>query len=187
MPYDEIDETELLANWFVDTESEESDEIDASKFVLPAHPTHHKPGSAGKVAVLRRRLELGEEFWHPSDEQDLIKTPGFLKFVAPTVPKPDVKVVTYVFDWLKAADEIVQRRDQSAEVVTIGDDITPLGHIYKNNYPYFQDIMCLSGTAEYGIRFSNGDIVLCSQLADVSPWTSASVWPLSALMRLKPA
>lgn len=30
-------------------------------------PTHHLPGTPGKLDVLRERLERGEELWHPED------------------------------------------------------------------------------------------------------------------------
>ena len=52
---------------------------DESRFrpKLPAKPTKHRPGSAEKVEVLRRRVEAGESLWHPDDETVLSDRPNY--------------------------------------------------------------------------------------------------------------
>lgn len=35
----------------------------------PAEPTQYEPGSRGKIAVMRARVERGESLWHPQDNQ----------------------------------------------------------------------------------------------------------------------
>lgn len=179
----EPDSEEILASWFTDSEEPEEDEIDASNFILPPKPTHHKPGTAGKVAILRKRLEMGQLFWHPGDEDSLIKSAGFLKFTAPVAERP--KPVVLVFDWKAAAEAILTRRDEVAEVVVIADTILVLGTIYKNRLPYYQDPMTLSGTQEYAVRFSGGDMVVCSVPLAGSMYTPSTFWPLSALTILR--
>lgn len=43
-------------------------------------PTHHPPGTAGKLAVLEARAAAGERLWHPDDatELDAATVPGDL-------------------------------------------------------------------------------------------------------------
>lgn len=43
------------------------DDFEPSK--MPAQPTHHQPGSIGKLVVMSMRLMAGEELHHPGDER----------------------------------------------------------------------------------------------------------------------
>lgn len=37
------------------------------KVPLPKHPTHHPPGSPGKLLVMMHRYAAGVSLWHPRD------------------------------------------------------------------------------------------------------------------------
>lgn len=50
----------------IDDDTEEIDEPFES-MAMPARPTKHLPGTNAKIEVLRRRIERGEQLWHPYD------------------------------------------------------------------------------------------------------------------------
>jgi hypothetical protein len=50
----------------VDDDAEDKDEPVESTTV-PALPTDALPGTSGKIAILRRRVDRGELLWHPGD------------------------------------------------------------------------------------------------------------------------
>jgi len=184
MSFQDYDEDALLASFLVD-DAPDPDEIDESTLTPARAPTHHKPGSLGKVEELRRRVAAGEYLWHPNDEADLIRPPSFLKFVAASAaglkPTAVEQNVTYVFDWISAAKAIALRAGTTASILVATSSPKVLGCIYTNGSPSYADYMFLASPAKLWLQFSNGECLECCIKLSESHWSGTTFWPFQAL------
>jgi len=181
----------LLANFFLEP-SVEDDLDDAGVLVEdiafpPPPPTNCYPGTAQKVAELRRRFEFGYQLHNPHDNRELPKLLHTQKFVgkaATTLTMSPVSpiVPVYVLDWNRIAELIVARRPQLVQVALSG---RCLGSIFLDGGPYFRDNLFLQASKPFSVLFDACTIAVpCScQLADTT-WVGTTCWPTSALRRL---